>query len=102
MFRAAAEDPFDESVVPRKALLKRLELYLKQPFPGIEDVLATMADQCEASAARARQRLLEIFAERDAGQARIAAIAPGALRAASTIEPIWDDVATAWQELARS
>jgi len=101
LFKALAADPLDPDVAPRQVLLKRLELYLKQPFPGVADLFATMASKLDAAEQRARHKLVELFAERDANRSQLTALVPKAQRAARVAEPIWADVATAWQELSR-
>ena len=100
LFKALVPNPLDAEVIPRKALIKRLELYLKQPFPGVAGSFAAMASHLDAAEHQARRELVELFAERTANRSQLTALVPAAERAAAKAEPIWVDVGRAWQELA--
>lgn len=100
LFKTLASNPLDDEVIPRQALIKRLELYLKQPFPGVADSFAAMVSHLGAAEHQARRKLVELFAERMANRSQLNALVPVAERAAARAEPIWAEVAAAWRELS--
>ncbi|MFH1807680.1 MAG: HAD family hydrolase [Pseudomonadota bacterium] len=99
LFEQAAADPLAAPAPLRAALLKKLEVYIEQPFAGVGDVLGQMADALDDSHSRARQALVDIFAEREARAGQLPALLPLARSAARQQEALWADVEAAWSAL---